>query len=208
MVKILKFILPIFFISISYWIYGNVESTQFILLPGNIDYNTEDSSKFFNEHRGFNSQIEIMIGKATFHRNLYSFRFINGYKFKNRYFIGLGIGITYTSNYYGSLHYIRYFSYPILTRFSYDLTLKKSRPYLFTDFGLQLQTKNSPQCLKPLNIKFGIGYKYNLKKNVLYTSLGYSYCNARYYYYYENKYGLSDWYRNHAVEFNLGVQFN
>jgi hypothetical protein len=165
----------------------------------------------FNEHRfkssGYQSQIELMSAKATYYRSFTSIRFINGYKFNSRYFAGLGLGATSHHSYYGNLFYANYFSYPIFLRISADLWVKKSSPYIYSDFGSQLQVAKDKE-LKPLFIRLGIGNKFITKRTILYTSLGYSYNKARYYYNYQNTEGYSYWYRNHTAELSFGMQFN
>lgn len=51
---------------------------------------------FYNQRRfkadGFQSQVEGIRGFSTNNNPSNGFRFINGYKFKNRYFLGIGIG--------------------------------------------------------------------------------------------------------------------
>ena len=97
----------------------------------------------------YKSQIELSFAKGTYNRSFTSIRYINGYKFKNKNFVGIGIGVTIHLPYYGNLVYSDYRSYPIFLRYSYDILSKKNTPYIFSDIGSQFQTNEQKQ-LKPL----------------------------------------------------------
>lgn len=158
--------------------------------------------------KGFQSQIEGMFGGSTLKRINTGVRFLNDYKFKNRYFIGIGIGANITPNYYGNIFYSQYITYPLFLRLSTDLWIKKTTPYLFTDFGSQFENSSYEKLLKPLFFRFGVGSKLITKRSILYSSIAYSFNKVRSLYIYQSKQGYSDWYRNHNVEIGLGIQFN
>ncbi len=163
----------------------------------------------FNERRfkpnGFQSQMEILTGWSTLSQVNTGVRFVNGYKFDNRYFVGLGIGTISKYPQYGIFPLV---SYPIFTRFSADLWIKRSTPYVFTDFGTQFQNFEYGKLVKPLFIRFGLGNKIIIRRAIVYTNIDYTFNKSRYYYTYGFTGNFSDWYRNHNVGICLGMQFN
>jgi hypothetical protein len=150
------------------------------------------------------TQIELAIGQATFHKTLIGLRVVEGVRFNKRYFVGLGTGVVYHSNYYGNIYYVGYTEFPIFLRLSYDLMFKKKTPYLFSDLGSQIQLNLPEKVLKPINIRLGIGFK--TKK--FYSSLAYSYGQARSYYIYNSTQGYTYWQRNHKAELFFGWKLN
>jgi hypothetical protein len=174
----------------------------------------------FSERRfkpnGFQSQIEIMAGLNTFDRVSTGLRFINGYKFDNRHFIGIGVGAQRTNERFANTLYYGYASYPFFIRFSSDLWIKRSSPYIFSDLGTQFENSNFERLFKPGYFRLGIGNKLITKRAIIYSSLSYSYSKIRSYYIYsdyrtligQGDLELTDWYRNHNVEISFGLQFN
>lgn len=155
----------------------------------------------------YKSQIELSFAKGTYNRSFTSIRYINGYKFKNKNFVGIGIGVTIHHPYYGNLVYLAYRSYPIFLRYSYDILSKRNTPYFFSDIGSQFQPNEDKQ-LKPLFFRIGFGNKFTIKKSNFYTSIDYTYNNARFKYDYQSQIGYSYWYRNHMAAISIGWQFN
>jgi hypothetical protein len=152
----------------------------------------------------FNTQIELAIGRATFHKTLIGLRVVEGVKFNKRYFVGLGAGVVYHSNYYGNIYYIGYTEFPIFLRVSYDLMLNKNTPYLFSDFGSQVQLHMPEKVLKPLNVRLGIGFK----TKSFYSSLACGYGRTRSYYIFNSTHGYTFWQRNYRAELCFGWKFN
>lgn len=178
--------------------------------PGNIT--------LFNERRfkssGFQSQAEGMNGFGSYSRAVTGIRFINGYKFKNKQFIGLGIGGTiHHGSFSTDIYFDNHKSYPVFLRYSFDYWAKKSTPYVFADVGTPLENPKAVKMLKPLTLRVGIGNKIIFKRNIFYFALGYTYNKSRnaYQHWSPSGYvttGYSNWYNSHTAEISFGFQFN
>ena len=185
-----------------------ISNAQILSEKDNKNYTLFNEKRF--QSNGFQSQFETINGLSTKFRASSGIRFINGYKFRDKYFGGIGVGGLIHHKTWGRQSVSNYKSYPLFLRLSYDIKAKRNTPFFFSDIGVNLDPDRH-RYLKPIFFRCGLGNKMITKRCIIYINTAYSYNKTRDYYSYWNagrQYKYSDWYNAHTFEISFGMQFN
>ncbi|NUM31343.1 MAG: hypothetical protein HUU47_03345 [Bacteroidetes bacterium] len=183
-------VIGIFFSSISF-------SNSFNSIKSNFDTNFRKKNSIY---------LEGSVSKATYNRTIYNARLVYNYRLSKKSQVGFGVSKLLAPTVYNMLFISRFTAKSVFIRYNYDFYSKKNTPFFISSFGIYFQ-KYSDE-LKPLFYKAGFGYKFSIKKKKFYTYATYEYNKAKFYYSYYQGTGDNEsyWYRNHIVDFCLGIK--
>jgi hypothetical protein len=178
-------------------------------------------SSIFAQSKGYEKTIEIGGNFGLDNMTNYSLNIsmINGYRFNDNLFMGIGAGYRYTD----ALYYKSYIAgvkdecndsrdlIPVFFRIKANLTKGKVSPFFVGDVGYSIDLGgNSNRTVEGFmcDPAFGIDFKLNDKKTALYFMTGVNIQKSKYYFIGGQSTTQEEIKSNgYAVEFRLGIRF-
>ncbi|MDD3911639.1 MAG: outer membrane beta-barrel protein [Bacteroidales bacterium] len=177
-------------------------------------------SSIFAQNKGYEKTIEIGGNFGLDNMTNYSFNIsmINGYRFNDNLFTGIGVGYRYTDALYCESDITGKDNdgkdlIPVFFRIKVNLTKGKVSPFFVGDAGYSIDLGDNPYRTVEgfmCDPAFGIDFKLNDKKTALYFMTGVNIQKSKYYYFRVNSdIPMEEIIKSngYAIEFRLGIRF-
>jgi len=177
-------------------------------------------SSIFAQNKGYEKTIEIGGNFGLDNMTNYSFNIsmINGYRFNDNLFTGIGVGYRYTDALYCESDITGKDNdgkdlIPVFFRIKVNLTKGKVSPFFVGDAGYSIDLGGHPYRTVEgfmCDPAFGIDFKLNDKKTALYFMTGVNIQKSKYYYFRVNSdIPMEEIIKSngYAIEFRLGIRF-